>query len=142
MSKPVRVDTKGRLRVPVSLLADLKELGGEVFITSEDGESIRIYPLKIWNEIEKRLVRLSLSNGTSRKLLTRAKYFGQAIRIDGQGRVLIPGVLRKTAQIRGEVDVLDYENYLEVWNHARLLQQLKRAPVTQQDENVLNSLAS
>lgn len=142
MSKPVRVDTKGRLRVPVSLLADLKEFGGEVFITSEDGESIRIYPLKIWNEIEKRLVRLCLRNGRNQKLLTRAKYFGQAIRIDRQGRVLIPAVLRKTAQIRGEVDVLDYENYLEVWNHARLLQQLKRAPVTQQDENVLNSLAS
>ena len=43
MSKPVTVDNKGRLKVPVSLLATLKEFGNEFFITSEDGDSVRIY---------------------------------------------------------------------------------------------------
>jgi hypothetical protein len=42
MSKPVRVDNKGRLKAPVSLLATLKEFGAEFFITSEDGDSVRI----------------------------------------------------------------------------------------------------
>jgi hypothetical protein len=42
LSKPVRVDNKGRLKVPVSLLATLKEFGTEYFITSEDGDSVRI----------------------------------------------------------------------------------------------------
>ena len=142
MSKPVRVDNKGRLRVPVSLLATFKDLGTEVFITSEDGESVRIYALKVWSQIEKRLVRLCSHNINKQKLLTRAKYFGQPVGIDDQGRVLIPAMLRKTAQIKGEVNVLDYENYLEVWNHTRLVNNLKRSPVTAQDENVLNRLAS
>lgn len=141
MSKPVRVDQKGRLKLSASYRSSLKELGGDFFITSEDGESVRIYPLAIWNEIEKRLLRLCLHNRNRQKLLTRAKYFGQTVKMDEQGRVLIPAVLRKTAQMKGEVDVLDYQNYLEVWNHTRLLNNLKRYPVTAQDENAFNRLS-
>ena len=142
MSKPVRVDNKGRLKVPVSLLATLKEFGTEFFITSEDGDSVRIYPRRVWTEIEKRLVALGSHNRHRQKLLTRAKYFGQTVVMDDQGRVLIPAVLRETARMKGEVDVLDYENYLEVWNHFRLMNNLKRQPITTQDENALNSLTN
>ena len=142
MSKPVRVDNKGRLKVPASLLAALKEFGTEFFITSEDGDSVRIYPRQIWTEVEKRLVHLCSLNRQRQKLLTRAKYFGQTVVMDDQGRALIPAVLRETARMKGEVDVLDYEKYLEVWNHFRLMNNLKREPVTTQDENALNRLAS
>jgi MraZ protein len=143
MSKTVRVDQKGRLKIPVSLLTALKEFGAEFFITSEDGEAVRIYPLRVWNEIEKRLVRMCWRNRNRQKLLTRAKYFGQIIKMDDQGRVLIPAVLRETAQMKGEeVDVLDYQNYLEVWNHSRFVNNLNRSPITAQDANALNRLAS
>ena len=142
MSKPVRVDNKGRLKVPVSLLATLKEFGTEFFITSEDGDCVRIYPRQVWSEIEKRLVHLCSHNRDRQRLLTRAKYFGQTVMMDEQGRVLIPSVLRETARMKGEVDVLDYENYLEVWNHFRLMNNLKRQPVTTQDENELNRLTN
>ena len=142
MSKPLKIDQKGRLKLSASHRASLKDLGAEFFITSEDGESVRIYPLSIWNEIEKRLVRLCLHNRNRQKLLTRAKYFGQTVRMDDKGRVLIPAVLRKTAHMRGEVDVLDYQNYLEVWNHTRLLNNLKRYPVTAQDENAFNRISA
>jgi MraZ protein len=142
MSKPVRVDDKGRLKVPVSLLATLKEFGTEFFITSEDGDSVRIYPRQVWTEIEKRLVNLCSHNRDRQKLLTRAKYFGQTVMMDEQGRVLIPAALRETARMKGDVDVLDYENYLEVWNHFRLINNLKLQPVTTQDENELNRLTN
>jgi hypothetical protein len=51
--------------------------------------------------------------------------------------VLIPVVLRKIAQPRGGVDVLDYQNYLEVWNHARSLKNHKRNPIMMHDEKTL-----
>jgi MraZ protein len=142
MSKPVTVDNKGRLKVPASLLATFTEFGTEFFITSEDGDSVRIYPRRVWTEIEKRLVHLCSHNRDRQKLLTRAKYFGQTVVMDDQGRVLIPAVLRETARMKGEVDVLDYENYLEVWNHFRLMNNLKRQPVTTQDGNDLNRLTN
>jgi hypothetical protein len=36
---------------------------------------------------------------------------------------------------------LDYQTYLEVWNHARFVRNLRRSPVTDQDETLLNTLA-
>jgi hypothetical protein len=39
--------------------------------------------------------------------------------------------------MRGEVDVLDYPNYLEVWNHARLLNSHKLSPITVDDAKIL-----
>jgi MraZ protein len=142
VSKPVKIDQKGRLKIPASFAGGFKELGRGFFITSEDGQSARIYPLRVWREIEKQLMRLSLHNRNMQKLLLRAKYFGQTVTMDAHGRVLIPAVLRKTALIRGEADVLDYQHYLEVWNHTRFVKNLNRSPVTERDEILLDRLAS
>jgi len=60
--------------------------------------------------------------------------------MDRQGRVLIPVVLRETAQMKGEVDVLGNLNYLEVWNHARFLENLSKNPITDDDEKTLDQL--
>jgi hypothetical protein len=62
--------------------------------------------------------------------------------MDKQGRVLIPIVLRSSAQMKGAVDIFDYLNYLEVWNHAQFLKDLKGSPITAQDEKTLNQLSS
>ncbi|HET6144574.1 MAG TPA: hypothetical protein VFE02_13780 [Candidatus Acidoferrales bacterium] len=141
MGKPVKIDNKGRLKIPANLVNGLKELGTEFFIASEDGQSARIYPMRVWAEIEKQLVKLSAHDKNMEKLLVRAKYFGQTVNMDAHGRVLIPSLLRKTALIHGEVDVLNYPNYLEVWNHTRFVKNLNRSPITEQDEILLDRLA-
>jgi len=61
---------------------------------------------------------------------------------DEQGRVLIPILLRNSAHMKGGVDIFDYLNYLELWNHAQFLKNLKRSPLTAQDEKTLNTLSS
>jgi MraZ protein len=138
----LKVDQKGRLKIPLTFLTTLAGPGSEFYLTSEDGDSVRIYPMKVWSEVEGQLERLCLTNMNSEKLLARVKYFGQAVTMDKQGRVLIPIVLRNSAQMKGAVDVLDYVNYLEVWNHARLMKNLKSTPITAQDEKTLNELSS
>jgi MraZ protein len=142
MSKSTKVDQKGRLKIPAGYADGFKDMGDSFFITSEDGQSARIYPLRIWNEIEKRLVRLATHNRNMQKMLLRAKYFGQTVTMDEHGRVLIPLVLRKTALMRGEVDVFGFQNYLEVWNHVRLVKNLNRSPFTERDEILFERLAS
>ena len=142
MSNLARVDQKGRLKIPVTLLSMLKKSGTELYVTSEDGYSVRIYPMRVWNQVEERLERLCSHNRNNQKLLVRAKYFGQAVTMDKQGRVLIPIVLRSSAQMKGAVNIFDYLNYLEVWNHAQFLKDLKSSPITAQDEKTLNKLSS
>ncbi len=142
MCKSLKVDPKGRLKVPMPLLTTLKGAGTEFYVTSENGNSVRIYPMRVWNEVEGQLERLCLHNLSNQKFLARVKYFGRAVTMDKQGRVLIPIILRNSAQMKGAVDVLDYTNYLEVWNHARLMNNLKGNPITAQDEKTLNVVFS
>ena len=142
MSNSAIVDQKGRLKIPVTLFPILKRSGTELYVTSEDGSSVRIYPMQVWNQVEERLERLCSHNRNNQKLLVRAKYFGRAVTMDKQGRVLIPIVLRSSAQMKGRVDIFDYLNYREVWNHAQFLKNLKSSPITAQDEKTLNKLSS
>ena len=142
MCNSLKVDQKGRLKIPVTLLTTFKGPGTEFYVTSEDGNSVRIYPMPVWNEVQGQLKRLRLHSGSTQRLLTRVKYFGRAVTMDKQGRVLIPIVLRNSAQMKGAVDVLDYVNHLEVWNHARLMKNLRSCPITAQDEKVLNEVFS
>jgi MraZ protein len=126
----------------LTLLTTFKGPGTEFYVTSEDGNSVRIYPMRVWNEVQGQLERLCLHSASNQKLLARVKYFGRAVTMDKQGRVLIPIVLRNSAQMKGAVDVLDYVNYLEVWNHARLMKNLRSCPITAQDEKMLNDVFS
>ena len=65
--------------------------------------------------------------------MLRTSYFGQTVELDGQGRLLLPGVLRDSAQMKGEVDVFGSLNYLEVMNHTRVVDTLKNEPFTNED---------
>lgn len=134
------VDEKGRVKVPADFLAELRRYGKQFYVTSENGDYARIYPMKVWDEIEKKLAKLSSHNQAKQKFLARTNYFGQVVEIDGQGRVLIPPVLRDAAEMKGEVAVSGQLTYMEVWNHARYLEQMKNNPLTTEDLKVLDNL--
>jgi MraZ protein len=96
--------------------------------------------MKVWDGIEEKLARLSSHNATKQKFLTHTNYYGQVVELDAQGRILVQPILREAAQMKGEVDVLGYLTYLEVWNHARFLENLKASPITDEDFQTLNDL--
>ena len=137
---PAKVDDKGRVKIPAAFLEALREYGNKFYVTSENGDYVRVYPMKIWNEIEEKLARLSSHNRTKQKFLTRTNYYGQVVELDGQGRILVPSILRESAQMRGDVDVLGNLNYLQIWNHTRFLDNLKASPITDEDEKTLDEL--
>jgi MraZ protein len=137
---PAKVDEKGRLKIPAVFLEALKEYGNQFYITSPTGESARIYPMKVWMEIEDKLAKVSSQNRAKRKFLMRTSYYGQSVELDGQGRVLVPAVLRESAQMKGEVDVFGNLDYLEVMNHTRVLDDLKSSPYTEEDDKALEDL--
>ncbi|MGB7848435.1 MAG: hypothetical protein WBL63_22675 [Candidatus Acidiferrum sp.] len=137
---PAKVDEKGRLKIPADFLEALKEFGSQFYITSQTGETARIYPMKVWNELEDKLAKLPTRNKARQKFLLRTSYFGQVVELDGQGRVLLPSILRETAQLKGDVAVLGGLDHLEVVNNARALDQIKNEPYTDEDDKVLGDL--
>jgi MraZ protein len=137
---PATVDEKGRVKIPAAFLHELRKYGKKFYVTSENGDHARVYPMKIWDDIERRLAKLSSHNRAKQKFLNRANYFGQVVELDGQGRLLIPAVLREAAEMKGEVDVLGNLTHLQVWNHARFLEQMTKNPITTEDEQALDEL--
>jgi len=137
-SSTARVDDKGRLKIPSEFVQGLKEYGTAFYITSPNGESARIYPLKVWSEIEDRLATTPNSK-EKRKFLMNTSYFGQMTELDGQGRVLLPAILREKALLSGDVAVLALPslNYLEIVNNARIVDQMKNEPFTDAEEDAL-----
>lgn len=137
---PATVDQKGRLKIPAAFLGELRDLGEEFYVTSENGDRAIIYPMKEWNRIEARLEQVPSHNEAKRKFLTRTNYYGQVVTLDKQGRLLIPSVLRESAQMHGEVDVMGYQKHLEVWNHARFMDHMNNSQITTDDAKALDDL--
>jgi len=129
-----KIDDKGRLKVPSQFRAYIEEqYGTRLFVTSLSGDYVRIYPLAVWEGIEARLGSMPTTHPTRIKFLDTVNYYGQAIELDGQGRVLIPPRLRETASINGEVDVLGVLSYLDVWNHERFATRIATNRLTDED---------
>ena len=138
---PARVDDKGRLKVPAEFKRVIDEKYAQRFyITSLDGAVAQIYPFEEWERIEQKLAQLSTFNPTKKKFLNRVNYYGQVVEMDGQGRLLIPQLLRESAQIRGEVAVLGNLTYLEVRNMEALDREIKEQPFTDEDTKTLDEL--
>ena len=130
-----RIDSKGRLKVPTAFRRYIEDKhGSEFYVTSLTGECVRVYPLPEWESIEQRLALLSSMEPARRKFLDRTNYYGQEASLDAQGRLLIHPLLRKSAGVIGDVAVLGYLTYLEVWELERFEQRLLSDSYTEEDE--------
>lgn len=137
-SAPTKIDDKGRLKIPTDFRRLLEErYGQELFVTSLKGDSALLYPLPVWEEIEERLRAVPSTDRAKARYLERVSYFGQQVRVDVQGRILIPQILRESAGMTGDVVVMGELDRLVVWNHERFLKRLDEEPMTDEDFRAL-----
>lgn len=138
---PARVDDKGRLKLPSAFRALVEsQYGPELFVTSITGEHVRVYPMAVWLEIERRLAGLPTTHPARQRFLERVNFFGQVLTLDRQGRVVLPQVLREFAAMAGDVSVLGVGSHLEVWNEKRLRERFEQDPFTEADGRALADL--
>jgi MraZ protein len=137
---PATVDAKGRLKIPANFLGELREFGEKFYVTSERGDCAIVYPLKVWDDIEAKLKSIPRHSKAKKKYLDITNYYGQLVELDGQGRLLLPAVLREAAQMTGEVAVLGNQDHLVIWNKARFEDRLHTDPYSTEDEKELFDL--
>jgi MraZ protein len=117
-----RVDEKGRLKLPSSIVQYLEAFGErKVFITTLNGSTARIYPIAVWRQTEGVLEEGGEDNEAKEDVAFIAYHFGGDDEIDGQGRVLVPTELRRALKLENEqvflrcfkqrIDVLGREVY-------------------------------
>ncbi len=138
---PTRVDEKGRLKVPAEFKRVIDErYGAQFYITSTDGKTAMIYPMEEWEALEQRVAKLPRFNPTKKKFLDRVNYYGQVVEMDNQGRLLIPSILRESAEIKGDVAVVGRQEYLVARNLEAFKQEIEQNPFTDEDEKTLSEL--
>jgi MraZ protein len=139
---PTRIDDKGRLKVPADFKREIEEKfsNQQFYCTSFNGKDARLYPMEEWERFEAKLAALPSLNPTRQKLLNVSNYYGQVVEMDSQGRVTIPGLLRDAADIKGEVAVMGFLQYLVVRNAEQLKKEIEQAPFTAEDEKTLSDL--
>jgi MraZ protein len=135
---PTRVDEKGRLKLPADFKRRIDEsYNGRFYITSKDGRVAQVYPMQEWEKVEQKLAAIPDFNPAKRKLLDRYNFFGQEAEMDGQGRLLLPQILREKANVMGDVVVFGMQTYLEVANREAFVANMDANPLTAEDEQAL-----
>lgn len=90
---------------------------GQMVVTiDQDGDSLVVYPLNEFEEIERKVAALSSFNPESRRL--KNIFIGHAteVNLDGSGRILIPQNLRQFVGLDKKVALVGQGNKLAVWN--------------------------
>ncbi len=136
-SHPARIDEKGRLKIPTdyrTFIATTLQTS-EVYVTTDDadGQYVRVYPMPVWSEIEAKLARMPSTDPARRRFERWTSVYGQTTEIDAQGRVVIHSLLRDRAAMVGDVRVMGFGRFLEVWNQERLLGQGDAQKLTIED---------
>lgn len=113
----VTPDDRGRVKIPAPYLAILEsQYTRQVYITSVNGDNVLIYPLPVWEEIERQFERSAVRDPDLDEFVNRLSYWGSETELDPKGRLLVPPPLRERSQLHDNVLVLGSANYMVLWN--------------------------
>ena len=90
--------------------------GGQVILTVDRDRCLLLYPLPIWEEVERQLIRLSSTNSHARTLKRLLLGHAEECRVDAGGRILLPAPLREFASLDKRVVLVGQGNKFEIWN--------------------------
>jgi MraZ protein len=114
------LDAKGRMVMPTRYRERLQELcGGKLVVTVDKDQCLLIYPLPDWEEIERKIMRLSAMKAQSRDLQRLMVGSATDLELDGHGRVLLPGALREFAQLTRDAVLIGQGARFELWDEKR-----------------------
>ncbi len=112
-----KVTSTGRVSIPSKFREICREkYDEEFFIITNFDRCLVAYPLQEWSKIENSMSALPQFN---ENLLASIRYLmggASDCPVDGQGRVLIPQLLRKHANITQEVVMVGMLKKIEIWD--------------------------
>jgi len=137
-SAETTVDEKGRFKVPSVFRAPIEEtFGPEFFLTSISGVDVLIFPMPVWNALEEKLAAMPAIHRAKAKFQERLNTYGQVARMDAQGRLLVPSLLREVSALEGDALVLGQTDHLKLVDRAKHLKSLRSATITDEDYDEL-----
>lgn len=114
----ISLDAKGRLTMPTCYRPQLQEEGnGHVVVTIDTEERcLLLYPLTVWEEIEKKIEALPSFNQLTRRIQRLLIGHATEVELDGNGRILVPPLLREYACLDKRVMLIGQGKKFEIWD--------------------------
>lgn len=114
---PINVDAKGRMAMPARYRERLQELcDGRLVLTVDFDKCLMLFPEGEWEQLERKLARLPSLNPRARRLQRLLMGYASECELDGNGRILLPAVLREYAQLDKRIVLVGQGTKFEIWN--------------------------
>jgi MraZ protein len=98
-----KIDDRGRLKLPSESLDWCRKSSVvNVFVTTFDKETVRIYPISVWKSTVKVMEAPGDNADDMAALLTVARFWGRDQEIDAQGRIVVHSELRAELALGSE----------------------------------------
>jgi MraZ protein len=113
----IALDSKGRLAVPVRYRERIvARAEGNLVATADLDHCLLLYPLPDWEEVERKLVRLSSLDPRAQELKRLMLGHAVDLEMDSHGRVLLSKELREFANLDRQVMLIGQGNKFELWD--------------------------
>ena len=147
-AQATKVDDKGRIKLPTETKRMVEERYPDLkmYVTSTDGETVKIFPMSEWLTVESSLQQKgpeAKDSGASarKKALFLTSVYGSEETLDGQGRILVPAVLRDSAGMRSsDVRLLWLGNRFEALSEKVFAKQLAHNALSGAEQNEIAHL--
>ena len=107
------IDDKGRLAIPTKFREDLAK--GAVVTRGLD-TSLFLFPKEEWDKLAEKLASLPLGQSNSRAFARLMLAGAMDVKLDKQGRVVLPEYLRSYAKLGKSTVIAGLFNRLEIWD--------------------------
>jgi MraZ protein len=113
----IQLDAKGRLTMPTRYRARIEAIAQHQLILTIDPEThcLLLYPLPEWEAIEQKIQALPSFHKAARRIQRLLIGHATEIELDGNGRFLLPPLLRDYAQLDKQVMLVGQGKKFEIW---------------------------
>ncbi len=143
----INLDAKGRLAIPARYRQVLRDRcdGALVATIDTDEPCLLIYPLDEWELIQQKIEALPSFHPMTRRIQRLLIGHATDVELDGNGRILIPPLLREYADLEKRSILLGQGKKFELWDelcwNERRDQYLKEASESEEIPMELQSLS-
>ncbi|NMH66381.1 division/cell wall cluster transcriptional repressor MraZ [Shewanella salipaludis] len=123
----INLDIKGRIAIPMRYRESLQlEHAGKIVVTVDiESHCLLIYPLREWERVETKLLRLADTQPTERALKRLLLGYAHETELDANGRILLTPTLRQYARLDKHLMLVGQLNKFELWDETAWQQQIE-----------------
>jgi len=109
------VDEKGRIAIPSKFRSSLK--GGAVVARGLDN-CLFLYSMSEWKKLAEKITKLPIAKATSRAFSRHVFAGAMDVKVDKQGRIVLPDYLRKFAKVDKKAVLAGLYDRIEIWDES------------------------